>query len=221
MKDMADFEVAAEPPPPRRSRMGRRRREDGPALSRERLIQTVLRLAEVEGVAAINMRRVATELGVSSRLLYRYITDKAELLDLLAEEISERIPMPPANVAWDEGLLAIARATRAEIRRYPGMPYRIMINSTQNMDSPQLRGIIDRLGAEIHNAGLDDEQARHAYLALSAFTMGHLMITQAYANGAENPARLAFDPADLEASFEDGVNMLVEGIRAVGGRRQD
>jgi AcrR family transcriptional regulator len=218
--DMVDFEGVGEAAPAPKPRMGRRRREDGPALSRERLIQTVLRLAEMDGVVALNMRRVAAELGVSSRLLYRYVKDKAELLDLLAEEVSDRIPLPPADAAWDEGLLAIARATRAEVRRYPDMPYRLLINSTQNMDSPQLRGIMDRLGAEIRDAGLDDGQARHAFLALSAFTMGHLMVTQAYASGEENPARLAFDPADLEASFEDGVKMLIEGMRAVGRQSQ-
>ena len=47
----------------------RRRLDEGPALDRTRLVGALMKIARSEGVAAINMRRVAKELGVSARLL--------------------------------------------------------------------------------------------------------------------------------------------------------
>lgn len=208
-------EGAADSPAPR-PRMGRRRREDGPALSRDRLIEAVMRLAETEGESAINMRRVAAELGVSSRLLYRHIRDKAELLDLVAEAITKGIRLPPPSLPWDERLLQIARATRREVRRYPGAPYRTLVNSTQSLDPAPVRHIEGVIAMALREAGLDEEQARNAYMALSSFSMGHLMVSQAYASGAESAERMAFTPEQLEASFEAGFKVLLEGIRAAG-----
>src|SRR3546814_1631608 len=43
--------------------------------------------ARTEGVEALNMRRVARELGVSARLLYHHVRNKDEMVELLADEI--------------------------------------------------------------------------------------------------------------------------------------
>lgn len=175
-----------------------------------------MRLAETEGESAVNMRRVAAELGVSSRLIYRHVRDKAELLDLMSEAITKHIPLPSPRKPWDERLLQIARSTRQEVRRYPGAPYRTLIHSTQNLDPAPVRRIEGVIAKALEEAGLTGDEARDAYVALSSFAMGHLIVTQAYASGAENAERLAFTPEDLEASFEAGFKLLLEGIRAAG-----
>lgn len=201
--------------------MGRPRRDEGPALSLESLMAAVLRLAETEGEAAINMRRVAEALGVSSRLLYRHVKHKAELLDLLADTITTRIVLPPADRPWDERLLITSRNARREVRRYPGVSYRALINSTQNLGSPHVSDITRFIHTALADAGLDDTQVRDAYAALSVLTWGHQMVAEAYASGAENPARLIYDAADLEAGFENGLRMLLDGIAALGRRNRE
>jgi AcrR family transcriptional regulator len=54
--------------------------------SRRELTAAVLAIADSKGLAAVPMRRVAASLGTSPASLYRYVTNRDYLLDLMADE---------------------------------------------------------------------------------------------------------------------------------------
>src|SRR5690349_3598043 len=92
-------------------------RRDRPQLSRERIVATAIAVADAEGLAALSMRRIATELGAGAMSLYRHVQDKEELLDLMADEVYAEIALPSSG-SWDDNLRLIARQTRAVMRSH-------------------------------------------------------------------------------------------------------
>ena len=56
-----------------------------PDLSRERIVEAAIAIADDEGTAALSMRTVAKELGVATMSLYRHVPSKDALFTLMAD----------------------------------------------------------------------------------------------------------------------------------------
>ncbi|QLY29335.1 TetR/AcrR family transcriptional regulator [Nocardia huaxiensis] len=81
------------------------------ALSVERIVATSIALADAEGLEAVSMRRVATELSTGTTSLYRYVDSRDDLLDLMADAVQE--DQPPLTGDWCADLEAYAHHERA------------------------------------------------------------------------------------------------------------
>src|SRR5690606_28095546 len=68
-------------PPWRKPRRGGRTRRP---LSRDLIVETAQAVVRAEGLDAVSMRRVAQELGTGPASLYAHVSDKDELLELVA-----------------------------------------------------------------------------------------------------------------------------------------
>jgi AcrR family transcriptional regulator len=64
-------------------RRERGRRGPRPGLSADAIVDAAVRLADAEGLEAVSMAKVAAELGFTTMSLYRYVTNKDELLQLM------------------------------------------------------------------------------------------------------------------------------------------
>jgi len=64
-------------------------------LSRRRVFQAAVKLADAHGIEALTMRRLAEELGAEAMSLYHHVANKGDLLDglvdLVMAEIDERV----------------------------------------------------------------------------------------------------------------------------------
>jgi AcrR family transcriptional regulator len=65
------------------------------------------------------MRRVAGDLGSGTATLYRYITNRDELVDLMVDAAQGEDPLPEAARGWRADLAAVAHALRATLLRHP------------------------------------------------------------------------------------------------------
>jgi AcrR family transcriptional regulator len=92
-----------------------------PRLNRDELAATAVRIADREGLAALSMRRLAGELGAGTMSLYYYVRTKTELLMLVVDTVMAENHVPDDEMPddWQDALVAIARATRATLRRHP------------------------------------------------------------------------------------------------------
>lgn len=102
----------------------RDRRPGGrPALSEERIVRCAVRLADAEGIDALSMRCIATELGSGTTSLYRHIAGKDELIELMVDAVygedapPEAAPGPGGD--WRTEMAGIARGLRAALLRHP------------------------------------------------------------------------------------------------------
>lgn len=99
-------------------------RRPGPksSLDVDRIVATAVRLADAEGLSALSMRRVATDLGVGTMTLYGHVPGKGELVDLMLDSVlGELYPEEQALTAggWRSRVEAVARANWELFLRHP------------------------------------------------------------------------------------------------------
>ncbi|MET8306656.1 helix-turn-helix domain-containing protein [Micromonospora sp. NPDC005173] len=91
-----------------------------PAHSRDEIVAAAIALADAEGLAAVSMRAVATALGTGAGSLYRYLSSRDDLLDLMTDRaVGELRPYPQAEGDWLHSMLLLARRQLALHRRHP------------------------------------------------------------------------------------------------------
>jgi AcrR family transcriptional regulator len=97
-----------------------RRKGPKPALTLSRIVQAAIRVADAEGLEAISMARVAAEAGTAPMSLYRHVSGKEQLLELMGDGAWGTPPPPPApGESWREGLSRWAWTMRRATTRHP------------------------------------------------------------------------------------------------------
>ena len=69
-------------------------------LSRERVLETAVALADRHGLEWLSMRKLAEELGVAAMSLYYYVPNKDELIDGMIDIVFGEIEPPPPELDW-------------------------------------------------------------------------------------------------------------------------
>jgi AcrR family transcriptional regulator len=101
------------------------RRERGrhgpkPGLSVDAIVEAAIGLADAEGLDAVSMARVANELGFTTMSLYRYVTSKDELLQLMWNASAQGVEeLVLEGDDWRQRLRAWAMVQRDALDRHP------------------------------------------------------------------------------------------------------
>jgi AcrR family transcriptional regulator len=101
-------------PTPRRQRRTRRG-----TLSRERVLDAALVLADEGGLESLTMHAIGRRLGVQAMSLYRHVEDKADLLDGLVDLVVSEIEMPMSSADWKAAMRQRATSARQVFVRHP------------------------------------------------------------------------------------------------------
>src|SRR6516225_4610088 len=85
-----------------------RRKGPKPALTLSRIVRSAIRMADADGLEAISMARVAAKAGTAPMSLYRHVSGKEQLLELMGDAAWGAPPPPPApptapGESWREG----------------------------------------------------------------------------------------------------------------------
>ena len=74
----------------------------GPSpLSKEKVIDAALDLADEAGVTSLTMRKLADKLGVEAMSIYYHVANKNEILDAILDAIFSEIELPsPDDTDW-------------------------------------------------------------------------------------------------------------------------
>jgi AcrR family transcriptional regulator len=95
-------------------------RGPAPAHSRDAIVAAAIALADAEGLTAVTMRAVASALGTGAGSLYRYLSCRDDLLDLMTDRVvGELRPYPEADGDWLDAMLLRGRRQLALYRRHP------------------------------------------------------------------------------------------------------
>ncbi|WP_084794364.1 TetR/AcrR family transcriptional regulator [Actinokineospora bangkokensis] len=94
------------------------RRGPRPAFTLDDIARAAVRVADAEGLAAVTMHQVASDLGVTKMALYRYVPGKAELVALMTESALGPPPKLPRG-PWRARLDTWARAMFDRFTRHP------------------------------------------------------------------------------------------------------
>ncbi|WP_426510819.1 TetR/AcrR family transcriptional regulator C-terminal domain-containing protein [Dactylosporangium sp. McL0621] len=99
-----------------------------PGLTLDRIVAAGVKVAAAEGLGAVSMSRVASELGAATMSLYRYVSAKHELLDLMVDAAMGLPPEPEPGLGWRAGLRGFADSYLGLLRSQPWM-LRVPINT--------------------------------------------------------------------------------------------
>jgi AcrR family transcriptional regulator len=106
------------PPRPRSTRD----RPAKPPLSEDVILDVAMRILREEGLEAVTMRRLATELDTGAASLYVYIRGRAELRDALLDRVAGLIELEePDPARWREQVHRLLRSLLAEMEAHPGI----------------------------------------------------------------------------------------------------
>ena len=91
-----------------------------PALTRERVVEEAVALADGEGLGALSMRGLATRLGVEAMSLYHHVRSKDVLLDAMVDAVFAEIHLPAASggPGWRAEMRARSVSGREALRRH-------------------------------------------------------------------------------------------------------
>ncbi|WP_067825429.1 TetR/AcrR family transcriptional regulator [Actinomadura kijaniata] len=149
------------PPPPRQP------------LSRERVLEAAIRVADRGGVEAITMRRVAQELGVEAMSLYNHVPNKDAILDGVVDMVFAAIEPPDADRDdWRDAIRARASSARAVLSRHSWALG--FMDSRRNPGPATLRHHDAVLGV-LREAGFTLPMAVHAVSLIDSYVGGFVL----------------------------------------------
>jgi AcrR family transcriptional regulator len=90
-------------------------------LTRATLTEAALRIVDGDGLDALSMRRLGSELRVDPMAAYRHIPHKEALLDEVVEAVMSEIhpEAVDASLPWQDQLRSLARSYLATLRAHP------------------------------------------------------------------------------------------------------
>jgi AcrR family transcriptional regulator len=130
---------------------------DRPRLTKPAVVGRALELADRDGVDALTIRRLATELGVTPMALYWHFRSKEELLAALSEQIWDEIDLELDHAApWPDQFRAMMKSLVGVLRAHPSGAQLVLSHEKNSAGS--MRAAEIALGLLL-GAGFDAEQA--------------------------------------------------------------
>jgi AcrR family transcriptional regulator len=150
-------------------RRGQGKRGPRPGLSADLIVDAAIRLADAEGLEAVSMARVAAELGFTTMSLYRHVTSKEELLQLMwnASALSSGKVLLEGD-GWRPKLAMWADVQRAVIDRHPWITQLPMAAPPL---SPNSLAFVERGLEALDGTGLADGDKLRIIGLLSSYTL--------------------------------------------------
>ena len=126
-------------------------RGPSPVHSRAEIAAAGIRLADASGLGAVTMRSAAAAVGTAAASLYRYVTTRDELVELMADQVyGELSAMPPSGQPVTD-LLRLARQSRALYQRHPWL---LDVPGTGNLPGPNAVAFIEHVLAALDGVDL-------------------------------------------------------------------
>ncbi|WP_371404862.1 GntR family transcriptional regulator [Kribbella sp. NBC_00662] len=164
-------------PPPRTTR-----RLEQPELNRDEVVRMGIAIADAEGLAALSMRRIATELGVSTMALYRYVGGKDVLVVRMVDAALAEFPLGTPPDDWREAIAMVARVHWAAYRRHLWLASAISLSRPQLV--PRLLPHTDAVLRALR--GFEKSAALSAMISLFAYVRGVALVMEAEAQAEQD-----------------------------------
>ncbi len=205
-------------------------------LSRERVLQAALVVADSGGLESLTIRSLAQELGVKPMSVYYHIANKSEIIDGLVDLVFGEIELPVPGGDWRAEMDRRAHSARDVLARHR---WAIPLLESRTTPGPANLRHHDTVIATLRGAGFSAEMTAHAYALLDAYVYGfalqeaslpfegpdsvgdvagpilELMATGGYPHLAEMATSYYLRPGyDFADEFRFGLDVVLDGIQA-------
>lgn len=201
-------------------------------LTRERILDAALRLADEGGMAVLSMRGLAKELGVDPMAIYHHLPNKEAVISGIVGSVFAEMRVPQAEGDWREQVRSFARAYRDLARAHPNLVREIV---TGFGAAEATLAVGEPLYAALEGAGFSSRMVARAAdlvvdyvngfaLAEVAGPLGRpedrrelLALLESQSEGSVPAMRRVFgalSEEELPADFEFGLDVLISGLEA-------
>ncbi|MET9271291.1 GntR family transcriptional regulator [Kribbella sp. NPDC003557] len=181
--------------PPPRSRRTTAGPDDVPELDRDEIVRVGTAIADAEGLAALSMRRIATELGVSTMALYRYVGGKDALVVQMVDAAIGEFPLREVPGDWRDAVTAVARVHWAAYRRHLWLASAISLSRPQLV--PRLLPHTDAVVRALRRFG--KSATLSATISLFAYVRGIALVMESEAHAEQDTGVTADEWADRQS----------------------
>jgi AcrR family transcriptional regulator len=140
-----------------------------PVLTRDRIVDAAVGLVDEAGLDALTMRAVGKRLGAGTMSLYRHVSGREELLDLVLQAMAAELSPAALSGDWRADLTTIAREVRAGLLRRPHLT--VLLTSRAGRGRAELPELDRTLGV-LRSAGFGRRGAVMANHALGNYVAG-------------------------------------------------
>ncbi|MFI2209228.1 TetR/AcrR family transcriptional regulator [Streptomyces sp. NPDC020141] len=163
------------------------------SLSADAVVAAAMRIVRAEGLAAVSMRRLAEECGVSPMALYRHVADREDLLVRMLDVVADGVRPPTGAGTPRERLTAVMHAMYDAFRRDPWV---VQVLATEGLTSTRVLPVMEAVFAAFAEAGVDRARARDSYAMLFSFVFGEVLIS--HSDHSDTQARRTMREVDPE-----------------------
>ncbi len=195
-------------------------------LSTQAIVDTAIAIADVDGLDAVSIRRVAAVLEVRPMSLYTHIVSKDELLALMANElIGTLLVEEPLPVAWREALSLTARRT---FRMFASHPWLLALLARRPRQGPNAARQAKQLAQAVESLRLSPDDMWTLLSIVNDYVLGHALRVATTGNTTDLVDNLSEqDKAELPAVealarteetrlagevFELGLQAVLDGV---------
>jgi AcrR family transcriptional regulator len=200
-------------------------------LSRERILQAALELADESGIESVTMRKLGQVLGFEAMSLYNHVANKDDLLDGILDAVLQEGEPPAAVGDWAAAVRASAISVHAALRRHSWSAALMM---TGRIRPTRLR-YMDSLLGRLREAGFSADTTYAVYHVLDGHIFGFALWEAGYTLKAEDAEKLAASVMPMldgfpylrehaaqhmsegshhdVSAFELGLDLILDGLR--------
>ncbi|HEV8066077.1 MAG TPA: TetR/AcrR family transcriptional regulator C-terminal domain-containing protein [Acidimicrobiales bacterium] len=218
------------------------RTERSPALrqplSRTRVLEAALAIADSSGLEALTMRRLGLELGVEAMSLYNHVRDKDDILDGILDLVLTEVDLSPRGKDWAEETRKCAISFHDAMVRHR-WACGLILSPTDVHVLPTRIIYIESVLRRFRDAGFSAEAAYHGYHAIDSHILGFTLWALGHSLPADYPsdflatylADFPFDQypyllehyqqhvaglaEDGEREFEFGLDLILDGLERI------
>jgi AcrR family transcriptional regulator len=210
-------------------------------LSRERVLQGAVRVADDGGLGSLTIRSLAQALGVKPMSVYHYVAGKDEIIDGVVDLVFGEMELPVAQGDWRSEMHRRCASARAVLRRHP---WAIPLLQSRTSPGPATLRHLDAVIGCLRGAGFSLELTAHAYAVIDSYVYGFAMSEASLPiNGPETVGEVAesmmfeflaadypnllefttghiLQPGyDFGLEFDYGLDLLLDALEARAKRR--
>ncbi|MEO3750341.1 TetR/AcrR family transcriptional regulator C-terminal domain-containing protein [Streptomyces sp. B6B3] len=198
------------------------------SLSMDRLAAAALAVIDRDGLAGLSMRAVASELGMATMSLYRYVSDREQLEGLVVDRVLAGVDVdvvPSPGLPWRDQLAVLVERVRAAVARHPEV---VPLTLTHRHTSAGVLRWAEAALVILTEAGFDGRRRVIALRSLLCYLIGAIQtehLGPLAGSGTRTMAELPRDAFPLLAEtagdarrvgadeeFREGLDVLLRGL---------
>ncbi len=138
-------------------------------LTRDRVLQTAVDLADRNGTDSISMRKLADALDVVPMALYRHVANKDELLGGMVDVVVGEIDPPRTDTDWKTAMRERILSARRALLRHP---WASRVMETRTTPTPVVLAYMDSMIGLLRTGGFSLDLTHHVLHAMGSRTFG-------------------------------------------------